>query len=166
MPWMFALDHINYARCLSVHVRDMTSLPTSHPSVYQQFTNGAFAVLKSTHSFSAIALDHAHEQENSSIKGDGGAVGLIENPSALRRWTIRVPEIARMVTEYEEQSSSGKMSTKHHEQVPSVQNAFLKNVLNVMEGLGNPFKEDSGDLLALDTKNIMPTEVVESINNI
>ena len=71
-----------------------------------------------------------------------------------------------MVTEYEEQSSSGKMSTKHHEQVLSVQNAFLKNVLNVMEGLGNPFKEDSGDLLALDTKNIMPTEVVESIKNI
>ena len=68
MPWMFALDHINYARCLSVHVRDMTSLPTSHPSVYQQFTNGAYAVRKSTHAFSAIALDHAHEQENSSIK--------------------------------------------------------------------------------------------------
>jgi len=81
---------------------------------------------------------------------------------------IGVPEISRIVTEYEEQSSSGNMSTKNHEQVPSVQNAFLKNVknlLNMMEGLGNPFKEDSGDLLALNTKNIMPTELVESIKN-
>ena len=35
-----------------------------------------------------------------------------------------------------------------------------------MEDLGNPFKEDSGDLLALDTKDIMPSEVVESVKNI
>ena len=169
MPWMFALDHVNYARWLSVHVRDMATLQTSHPSVYQKFTCGAFAVRKSTRTFSAIAKDHAHEQENSSIKGDGGAVGLTENPGALRRWMIGGPEIARMVTEYEECSSSEKMSTKHHEQVPSIQNTFFKNVkslINAIEELGNPFKEDSGDLLALDTKDIMPTEVVECIKNI
>ena len=169
MPWMFALDHVNYARWLSVHVRDMATLQTSHPSVYQKFTSGAFAVCKSTRAFSAIAMDHAHEQENSSIKGDGGAVGLTENPGALPRWMIGGPEIARMVTEYEECSSSEKMSTKHHEQVPSIQNTFLKNVknlVNAIEELGNPFKEDSGDLLALDTKDIMATEVVESIKNI
>jgi len=41
MPWMFALDHVNYARWLSVHVRDMATLQTSHPSVYQKFTSGA-----------------------------------------------------------------------------------------------------------------------------
>lgn len=35
-----------------------------------------------------------------------------------------------------------------------------------MEDLGNPFKEDSGDLLAIDTKDIMPVEVVESVQNI
>ena len=34
-----------------------------------------------------------------------------------------------------------------------------------MEELGNPFKEDSGDLLALDTKDIMPAEVIESVHN-
>ena len=170
MPWMFALDHVNYARWLSVHVRDMATLHKSHPSVYQKFTSGAFVVQKSKNAFSAIALDQAHEQENASIKGEGGAVGLTENPSALRRWMIGGPEIARMVTEYEGQSApEKKLSTKHHEQVPSVQNAFLKNVKSLVssvEDLGNPFKEDSGDLLALDTKDIMPAEVVESVQNI
>ena len=170
MPWMFALDHVNYARWLSVHVREMAPLQKSHPSVYQKFTSGAFAVHKSKNAFSAIAMDHAHEQENASIKGKDGAVGLTENPSALRRWMIRGPEIARMVTEYEGQSApEKKQSTKHHEQVPSVQNAFLKNVKSLvssMEDLGNPFKEDSGDLLALDTKDIMPAEVVELVQNI
>ena len=75
-----------------------------------------------------------------------------------------------MATEYEGQSApEKKQSTKHHEQVPSVQNAFLKNVKSLVssvEDLGNPFKEDSGDLLALDTKDIMPAEVVESVQKI
>lgn len=170
MPWMFALDHVNYARWLSVHVRDMSTLQENHPSVYQKFESGAFVVNKTKHAFSSIALDHAHEQENAAIKGDGGAVGLTENPSALRRWMIGGPEIARMVREYEEQSAPEKKeSTKHHEQVPSLQNTFLKNVkslVNAVEELGNPFKEDSGDLLSLDTKDIMPKEVVESVKNI
>ena len=36
--------------------------------------------------FSGIAIDQAHEQNNASVKGDGGAVGLTENLAALRRW--------------------------------------------------------------------------------
>ena len=34
-----------------------------------------------------------------------------------------------------------------------------------MDELGNPFLEDSKDLLALDTKDIMPERVVESVEN-
>ena len=75
-PWMFSLDHINYARWLSVHVRDMCTLSSKHPKVFQQFSEGAFVVHKSPRAFSSIALDHAHEQANALVKGDGGAVGL------------------------------------------------------------------------------------------
>ena len=42
LPWMFALDHPNYARWLSVHYRDMCELPTKLPEVYTQFTNTIF----------------------------------------------------------------------------------------------------------------------------
>ena len=31
-----------------------------------------------------FAVDHAREKENASIKGEGGTVGLTENPRALR----------------------------------------------------------------------------------
>lgn len=51
--------------------------------------------------FSSVALDQAHEQVNAVVKGEGGAVGLTENPSALRRWMIAGPEVARMVQEFE-----------------------------------------------------------------
>ena len=75
VPWMFALDHTNYSRWLPVHIRDMCELPVRHSNVFQQFSSGSFVVHKTKRPFSAIALDHAHEQENASIKGDGGAVG-------------------------------------------------------------------------------------------
>ena len=37
-------------------------------------------VQKTGHTFSSMALDQTHEQLNEVIKGDGGAVGLTENP--------------------------------------------------------------------------------------
>ena len=36
-------------------------------------------------------------------------------------------------------------------------------MLSVMDELGNPFLEDSKDLIALDTKDIVPGRVVESV---
>ena len=49
------------------------------------------------HVFSGIPIDQAHEQNNASVKGDGGAVGLIENSAARRRWMVSGPEMARLI---------------------------------------------------------------------
>jgi hypothetical protein len=169
-PWMFALDRVNYARWLSVHIRDMHALPDQHPDIDQQFNNGAFVVHKSKKVFSSIALDHAHEQMNALIKGDGGAVGLTESPGALRRWIIAGPEIARMIKEFENsvQSSRAKDNLLHHEQQPGVQASFRDDVaslISTFEELGNPFEEESEDLLVLDSKDIVNKEVVKSVND-
>ena len=64
-----------------------------------------------------------------------------------------------MVAEFED-SIIG--STKHHEQSTAVQTTFAKEVkalVEVFDEIGNPFKEDNGDLLTLDTKLIMDSEV-------
>ena len=102
------------------------------------------------------------------IKGDGGAVGLTESPTALRRWMVAGPEIARAVREFEGAYDVRKPGdTRHHEQVPSVQKALAKDVQNligVIEEMGNPFCEDSADLLVLDTKEIAPKCVVEDVS--
>ena len=85
LPWMFALDSHIYARRLCVHYRDMCELPLKRPDVYAEVRNGSFVVHKTKRLFSSIALDHAHEQVNAVVEGEGGAVGLTENPAALRR---------------------------------------------------------------------------------
>ena len=56
-------------------------------------------VKKSKRAFSDVAIDQAHEQKNASVNGDGGAVGLTENPVPLRRWMVSGPEMARLIQE-------------------------------------------------------------------
>ena len=74
--WFHALDHMNYACWLPVHVRDMVELPENHPEVYAEFMKGNFVVQKSAKKFSLIAKDQGHEQSNKSLQAHGGAVGL------------------------------------------------------------------------------------------
>ena len=100
-PWMFALDHTHYSRWLPVHIRDMTLLSENHPRIYAEFCAGKFVVYKTCNKFSAMAIDQCHEQNNAVIKESGGAVGLMMNPGALRRWTVAGPEVVRMVNEFE-----------------------------------------------------------------
>ena len=124
-------------------------------------------VHKTTRTFSSIALDHAHEQVNAIIKGEGGAVGLTENPAGLRRWVVAGPELARMVQEFEETSSQTEEHS-HHEQEPAVQSTFSKYVVNTVsyfEQLGNPFQYESENLMAVHTKDIMDDAVLHTIQN-
>ena len=106
--WFFALGHTNYARWIPVHLRDMTALIDTQPDVYTQFQKGHFVVKKSTHKFSALAIDQAHEQNNASVKDDGGAVGLTENPEALQRWMVSGTEMTRVIGEFEASSENMK----------------------------------------------------------
>ena len=84
VPWFFALDHTNYIRWVPVHLRDVIELPTRHPDVARWRNAGNFT----TWVFLAIPIDQAHELNHAYIKSDGGAVGLIDNPNALRRWLM------------------------------------------------------------------------------
>ena len=130
VPWFYALDHTNYARWIPVHLRDMAELPTKHPDIYREFCAGHFTVQKTKRVFSAIPIDQAHEQNNACVKGDGGAVGLTDNPSALRRWMVAGPEVARVIGEFENADLhwDKRVDTRHHDQTASVQVSFAKDV--------------------------------------
>ena len=97
---MFALDHSNYSRWLTVHIRNMMLLSQKHLFVIKEFRAGIVMVHKTDNTFSAMAIDQCHEQKNAIIKGSGGAVGLTNNPPTRRRRTVAGPEGARMITEF------------------------------------------------------------------
>ena len=85
------------------------------------------------------------------------------------------PEVARVIDEFkssEEQTKkqqSEGLDFRHHEQMAGVQTAFqrqVKSLCNTVEEMGNPFVEESDDLLMLDTRNILDASVVETIKMI
>ena len=132
---------------------------------------GNFTVKKTPHAFSALAIDQAHEQNNASVKGDGGAVGLTDNPAAFRRWMVSGPEMARVIAEFQATADTRTQKTdfKHHEQTKHKQLAFardVKSLSGVMREMGNPFCDDSSDLLVLDSRDLADQAVINTVRQI
>ena len=44
VPWLFALDHTNYAQWIPVSLRHMAKLSTKHPEIAKEFNEGNFTV--------------------------------------------------------------------------------------------------------------------------
>ena len=92
----------------------MLSLKEEHPYVYNQFLNYGFVIQKTARRFSSIAVDQAHEQNNALVKGDEGAVGLMQNPVALRGWLISGPEIAIITDEIQQSTMKRRRAFRSH----------------------------------------------------
>jgi hypothetical protein len=152
IPWFYLFDHIHYARWLSVHIKDLQELPEKCPEVDHQFNLGNFVVRKTRNPFSALAIDQAHEQHNAEIKGSGGAIGLLQDPAALHRWSVAGPEVSRLIAEFLDDADSGEVC--HHEQYEAYQTKFTsktKVLKESFEHFGNPFLNSSEYLITLDS---------------
>ena len=96
------------------------SLP--QPIIEEIQVQGHWVIRKTRNRFSAMPIDQAHEQNNRLVKGSGGAVGLTENSSALRKWILVGPEQTRFLMEFEMQYSSDVSEEySHHEEGHSTQ---------------------------------------------
>ena len=72
-----------------------------------------------------MALHQTHEQNNATIKSDGGVVRLTQSPKASLEKKHKKP-----------------LDTSHHKQTKSFQVTFgkqVKKLVDVMEEMGNPF---------------------------
>ena len=149
----------------------MSALQQTAPGVFLHFEKGLFTVHKSPRRFFAIAIDQAHEQNNGMVKGDSGTVGLAKNPRALRRWMTSGPEMARLVGEFEASMTTEAelQGADHHEVQRSFQVSFfkdMKSLVTTIEDFGDPFLEESDDLIVLDTKEIAEPAAVTILRQI
>ena len=107
-----------------------------------------------------MPLDQAHEQNNSIVKGSGGAVGLTENPVAFNRWMVAGPEQARLILEFEANFDGTTENLHHHETSSAHQCDFQDEVMklvNTINVMGNPFLEEGPELVALDSHECFNT---------
>lgn len=80
------------------------------------------------------------------------------------------PKVSHLVAAYEAMSGAkdGTINTKHHEQTLIAQRSFFENVealFTVLKEMGNPFQEESADLMVLDTKDPALAEVVSTYHD-
>ncbi|KAE8744656.1 hypothetical protein FOCC_FOCC008717 [Frankliniella occidentalis] len=152
LPWFFSSGHHLYARWLTVHALDLSSLEKNVPETLD--------------SFSALGIDHAHEQNNANIKSAGGAIGLTHDPVALRRWTVAGPEVTRLLSEFEGNQKK-QTEKKHHEQYPKFQEQFFESCAALKHSFlqsENPFLVKNNKLLVLDTRVEVSEKGIESLN--
>ena len=74
------------------------------------------------------------------------------------------PEISHMIQEFE--GFSQRPGSEHHTESHSTQVSFKQDVGNLIDtihDLGNSFLEDSGDLITLDTKDVMEQDSIASV---
>ena len=57
VPLFFTLDHVHYARWVSVFIQDLSTLPQKFPTLYKELAAGYFVVNTKGNAFSKIALD-------------------------------------------------------------------------------------------------------------
>ena len=117
---------------------------------------------------SAIAIDQAHKQNNASAKCNGGTVGLTDNYAALLRWMVSDPEMARVIAEFQTTAKTRMKKTElqHHEQTKHAQIAFARDVKAITGEMGNPFCDDSRDILGLDSRDLADSAVINTLRQI
>ena len=123
---------------------------------------------KTGKNFSPIAIDHAHRQNNKCLKGDGGVIGWL-------CWMVEGPEVARLVNDFQydvdiiKQRKKNNEDKKQHKQTESIQKAFKKQIddlCQIFEEHGNPFSENSNDLIVIGARDIIDDSVITIIKTI
>ena len=115
-----------------------------------------------------MGLDQIHEQNNKVIKGAGGASALLnkEDDSALLRWEVCSPELARVILEFEDSLDKNEIpadsSTNHHEDNDSFNKRFSSDVSRLVKSIAvNPFTKDH--LTKLNNSKVLIPETVRGV---
>ena len=149
----------------------MVSLEIKHPGVIAQFlVSGNFNVKKTTRAFSAIAFDQSHEKNNATVKGDGGAVGLMENPAALRRWMVSRPALVRVIREFQPSAErKNRTGILYHQLTKHAHMAFVRDVKSLNCAIGemrDPCCDESNDLLVLESRELADPVIFTALRHI
>ena len=125
---------------------DHISLPTAHLGAYHQMLKGFSSFAKTKRPFSRMALDQVHEHSDKIIKGLGGVMSLLntQDEAALIRWETCGPELARIVSEFEDSlydQDASSSAAKHHEGNEKFRQKFNRDFGSAYQAIPcNPFE--------------------------
>ena len=118
LPWMFAYDHTNYSRYMTIYLWDMIQLLKEHPVADSELHTGGFAVQQCEgHAFSQIPVDQTIEQTgNRDTKTPGGIIGFSQNKAATHRWLLTAHHRASVTQCFREMAGITREENSSHKE--------------------------------------------------
>lgn len=142
-PLFFSLDHVHYARWISVFVHDLIKmLKVKNEGLFEQFMAGSFTVMKSKSMFCKMAFDQCHEQNNKLIKSKSGIIDLLnrEDTEFLKKLELVSPEIQHYLDDIE--NPNERQERPHKESSQTFVEKFIGDCKSVYSMFTtNPFLE-------------------------
>lgn len=127
--YFLAHDRLNYTRLVPLYLAQTNKIEVDDPALYNEFMQGNFCVNKNEIPFCTIGPDHAIEHVNKIMKIRGGLKGLTQQPAAMARWFLIVPELSRLALQAEGMMGVQRTKPKrHHDLTDAVIKRFNENV--------------------------------------
>ena len=117
IKYLFAHDHLNYARLLPLCLATMQDIKANHPNLWNEFEMGNFCITKSNVNFTSIVPDHAIEHENRKMKVTGGIIDITQNEKALPRFFLAAPHLSAIANDFKTKfglNKNGNMNTMNY----------------------------------------------------
>lgn len=145
-PFFFALNRSSYARFIPVCVSMMLMLmmlKDENPRVWEYFST-SWVVRKSQTPFTEIGCDHALEQINRKLKGEGGLIGITRSPSARTKFFLIQDEILRIKQEVLKAPRRKELGRHYRDSHPTTatNHTMTERMVNVLK-INNSFYSGS-----------------------
>ena len=145
IPLCFSLDHIHYARWLSVFIHDLEILSVENSDLFESLGKN-LGVKTSNAGFSRIAYDQRHEMNNKAIKARTGYINLVNSKDAsfMRKLEICSAEVHDLLEDLDETTGT----SKHKEESSTFNKTFLAHCNQVYGKMSvNPFTTERFQML-------------------
>ncbi len=163
-PFFFALNRSSYARFVAVYVAMMHDLRLKNPRAWT-YLEKHWVVRKALLPFTYLGCDHALEQVNRALKGDGGLLGITNNPSTRTKFFLIQDELLAIKAKSFERSAT---ASKHHKDSPAITKKTHQMTKQVADLLRqhNPFTREKAQLTTVLSRKVAPDEMVGALTRI
>ena len=137
LPIFRGCDSINYLHYATFCLESMLRIPTDHPTIYEMFIKGYFAIKGSHRKFSGVSPDMKLEQTiQRAQKSSSGIIGQTRRISNVSEWEVVYHEILAISNTFRRLTNSTPGTSEselHHEldgNYAKVFNAQVRNITN------------------------------------
>lgn len=153
LPIIVAAGHHNYSYSLPLFQKEMNSLWSTAPEVYQHFMKGHFVVRRKTGSFNAVPTDMALEQtyNRDAKESHSGLTGITLDAKARTKWLYTKPVSSEASTQFKQMMKIAPInkSSRHHEE--GKPDAVTEIIRSITQNMINPFQVKSAELFNIAT---------------